>query len=346
MANNNTSFNSGLSSGIVQDLYIDSSGLVTYKIFPQSATSSCQQIALTPTQQRVPRWIEDASYNPFSYTQQYPAGTTLCISIPPVINGVAMPTVNGNPVLPFDCLRCPQLLFGGAPTNGQMAIRGYDDLGNLVIWSSDTTATITDNTVTSTKAMMCVEYVFFGTNPNQTCTIQGSPVSFGLPYYLNNAEWVTTAAYSGGGTVVVAVGQDWRTAYAVTAPTSSYATVFEGADARGLVELESPSTAPNGLNSIFVSYYAYGNDESLNKQLGSATSFVNAIPSTSQVPFPFHANPGSSIAIARVQNGVKATAAGKTNYVLPNLVAQDVLGLQFPHDAAFGAAYWQLAQNT
>lgn len=333
MVNNFSSFKSGLSSGVVQDQYIDLSPMYTYVIYPTSSTNSTvynggSPIAALPVvQSEQPTWVIKAGS-----TTGYEVINELQWNI--TFGSTSNVYYNGTPVCVFDCLRAAQVVFSSAPDNaGQYTINGWDDRGVEVVAQGSFVA----GTATQVfpKAFKAIRSMYFSIYPwtdqsdANTVLIQGSS-NFGLPHFINNEEFVTAAYWNNEQLDAsnIFAGNLWRTG---TVSATS-------ADARGYISLIGESQQPDGLHALIVSYYIYGNDQKLNDQAeaGAAQQQLYLSNANRRYPFNFGTQPGSSFRIMDLQNNTQ------NKVVMPSLVTQDVYGAQFPGDLPFMINYTKL----
>lgn len=321
MANSLTGLRGNFGTGIAQNSLVEQRPFDNYIVIPLASSASATVPASLVTQQTISLW------NNYTLTRT------------PNVWAVTFPnttTYLGDGICVLDCLRNALLTFSTASTVATVVtIDGYDDQGVEVVWTSGTISTGT-TTVSSTKCFKLIKNVTFTAAPwssgltTNTVTVRGG-VLFGLPYYINTTDSVTSA-YWGTTSVIANIisGPLWRQTTPTPPVASTTIPLATSTDARGYVNLTS-NTAPNGVIVLSVNYYVYGADAGINQQLKFLTP--NQYGASSTV-FSFANQPGSSRAIARINN---SNTTGKP--VLPSLVSQDQFGAQYPGDNTFMIYY-------
>ncbi len=265
MITNISNVQGGLGSGIQQDIYSQVGSVYPYTIVPL-ATDECtvgsEPIPVVQTMQ--PTWVINPLRTPY-YIQSQQLQWNINFQ------GTSNNYYQGQSICFFDVPRCPILVFSVAIDNACTAtINAWDELGRVVVseFSVAQGATI----VTAPKSMMIIQSVFFSSYPwaaqadSNTVQVQGSS-KFSLPYLVTNPGYIYSVAWDDtvlAPNTVLVPGSIWR--------SSANNVSFTSGDARGLINLTSQGSQPDGTIPLTLLMYSYGQDQTIDNQL---TNYAN-----------------------------------------------------------------------
>jgi len=271
---------------------------------------------------------------PIASTNNYVCVTQpVTAGVPMTLNSANATFVNNVQNVLMDCARGFRIdcinpvgapvtfTFSGYTINGKF----YQQSSTVLAGSATQFTTFAMSRITSIVSNVNVANVQIGTSD-----VMGMPylinrfsslVSFfwGNPYSDAN---VTSNPYNPAGQLII--GNRWR--------ANGRCDLTSG-DPNGTINIPGASYAPDGVNTLKVSYYAYGADSSLNARIANEISgnFPFALPTTVPSAVPL------SVSGIRTADIFRNTS--NTSYVYPTLLEQDLIGPAYPTDAAFVATY-------
>jgi hypothetical protein len=218
---------------------------------------------------------------------------------------------NGENGVLLDCERSIVWFSDVVTTQAfKIILKAYDFRGVLIQWTSPTINVGAQLLVLSPPVSLVVS-VTFTANPLSGVTGQsmgiGTTDNIGLPYFLPNASFVIGGSWANNpfatdGTVYE-YGYNWRQQATLSSTYTS---------ARGFVNIGS--TPANNTNVLVATYYVYGADAELNKQI--------EVKNQSQLKV---------VGVKKNTSSAYPTTNSPLNqpvFVYPNLVPQDLTGVQ------------------